>query len=501
MLIFSKSSEGKNEFKKSFNDYKKMQNPIKNHVKVQSIAMTFSRSVEDDRSLSIHGDMASHGHSVEQLKHWYDMHRELGFKCELHCLGPEAYVLVTRDVFDSESLCGELINVPWDAISKRTKMYGKWLDKIARVNTCITDGFQLPSEGVSSQVPFSSMPECQAARGFVGCLTGIEGLYAEINYYPEKNGFASGKKCGEGYIGFHGDAERLDVIGSNMGPSPRILVFRPYCNGQQNGPDTRIVLQPGDMYIMSEKATGFDWKNRKIQTYRHAAGSVKSMAKIMKDQERKAKKQAEKQAAKQAKVKAAKKEIADKHYKDILSRKREREIQNQIDAEWEAANEKPKRTKCSATFVDLDGKKALQFYSKSKFPDAKYLSNFTEYKGTSVEKQFCKAKYDFCQVECPDLTGLTGAEVKKLHGKTRLFMSEKSIASWNDESYQIMYGLICNRCANDQRFADLLTKYKYFLHQENRSSASTFWGGRVTDGILIGKNKLGLIMEEVAQNL
>jgi opacity protein-like surface antigen len=467
-------AEGNHEFKKSFNDYKKMQNPIKNHVKVQSIAMTFSRSVEDDRSLSIHGDMASHGHSVEQLKHWYDMHRELGFKCELHRLGPEAYVLVTRDVFNSESLCRELINVPWDAISKRTKMYGKWLDKIARVNTCITDGFQIPSEGVSSQVPFSSMPECQAARGFVGCLTGIEGLYAEINYYPEKNGFASGKKCGEGYIGFHGDAERLDVIGSNMGPSPRILVFRPYCNGQQNGPDTRIVLQPGDMYIMSEKATGFDWKNRKIQTYRHAAGSEKSMAKIMKDQERKAKKQAEAKAAKQA------------------SRKREREIQEEIVT--------AKRTKCSATFVDLNGKKALQFYSKSKFPDAKYLSNFTEYNGTSVEKEFCKAKYDFCQVECPDLTGLTGAEVKKLHGKKHLVMSEMSIASWNHESYQIMYGLIYNRCANDQRFADLLTKYKYFLHQENRSR-KPFWGGRVTDGILIGKNKLGLIMEEVAQNL
>ena len=161
---------------------------------------------------------------------------------------------------------------------------------------------------------------------------------------------------------------------------------------------------------------------------------------------------------------------------------------------------KPPNDKCSATFVNLDGTKALQFYSKSKFPDAKYLSNFTEYNGTSVEKEFCKAKYAFCGAHCPDLTGLTGAQVKKLHGKKHLVMTDATIASWNQESPEIMYDLICNRCADDQRFADLLTKYKYFLHQENRSR-KPFWGGRMKDGILIGENKLGFIMEEVAQIL
>ena len=161
---------------------------------------------------------------------------------------------------------------------------------------------------------------------------------------------------------------------------------------------------------------------------------------------------------------------------------------------------KPPNDKCSATFVNLNGTKALQFYSKSKFPDAKYLSNFTEYNGTSVEKEFCKAKYAFCQAQCPDLTGLTGAQVKKLHGKKHLVMTDTTIASWNHESPEIMYDLICIRCAFDKRFADLLTKYKYFLHQENRSR-KPFWGGRVKDRILIGENKLGFIMESVAQIL
>ena len=37
-----------------------------------------------------------------------------------------------------------------------------------------------------------------------------------------------------------------------------------------------ITLEHGDMYVMSEKATGFDWmSNRKGKTLRHAAGADK----------------------------------------------------------------------------------------------------------------------------------------------------------------------------------------------------------------------------------
>lgn len=38
------------------------------------------------------------------------------------------------------------------------------------------------------------------------------------------------------------------------------------------GPRMEIRLQPGDIYIMSEKAVGHDWKLRKVPTLRHAAG-------------------------------------------------------------------------------------------------------------------------------------------------------------------------------------------------------------------------------------
>jgi len=35
-----------------------------------------------------------------------------------------------------------------------------------------------------------------------------------------------------------------------------------------------INLHHGDMYVMSEKAVGTDWKQRKIATLRHAAGTA-----------------------------------------------------------------------------------------------------------------------------------------------------------------------------------------------------------------------------------
>ena len=162
---------------------------------------------------------------------------------------------------------------------------------------------------------------------------------------------------------------------------------------------------------------------------------------------------------------------------------------------------KSKKSKCSATFVVLDDNRALQFYSKSKFPDAKYLSNFTEYgteyAGTSVEKEFCKAKYEYAGASCPDLTGLTGAEVKQLHGKKHLFID---ISSWNRAAPAVMKTLIVDRCRADPKFAALLSKYKYFLHQENRAR-NPIWGGRVKDGALVGENKLGKIFSQVAHAL
>jgi len=42
-----------------------------------------------------------------------------------------------------------------------------------------------------------------------------------------------------------------------------------------NGEKISIPLKSGDIYIMSEKATGNDWKKTTIATLRHATGCKK----------------------------------------------------------------------------------------------------------------------------------------------------------------------------------------------------------------------------------
>ena len=75
---------------------------------------------------------------------------------------------------------------------------------------------------------------------------------AEANYYYDI------KKCG---IGFHGDSERKKVIGIRMGASLP-LHFQWFQKSIPTGSRLELSLNHGDIYIMSEKTTGNDWKKR-----------------------------------------------------------------------------------------------------------------------------------------------------------------------------------------------------------------------------------------------
>ena len=74
-------------------------------------------------------------------------------------------------------------------------------------------------------------------------------------------------------IGFHGDAERKIVICLSLGQKS-ILRFQWRMPGssEHNHPPTDLIVNHGDIYIMSEKATGFDWKKRSKVRVVHAAG-------------------------------------------------------------------------------------------------------------------------------------------------------------------------------------------------------------------------------------
>ena len=75
-------------------------------------------------------------------------------------------------------------------------------------------------------------------------------------------------------IGFHGDAERLKVIAVRVGESLS-LHYQWFYQNKPIGTRAIISLEHGDMYIMSQKTTGNDWKKKNSYTLRHATGCNK----------------------------------------------------------------------------------------------------------------------------------------------------------------------------------------------------------------------------------
>ena len=71
-------------------------------------------------------------------------------------------------------------------------------------------------------------------------------------------------------IGYHGDSERKIVIVIRLGNNFP-LRYQWYLDSSPIGNYIDIKPDAGDIYIMSEKAVGTDWKLRKTATLRHAA--------------------------------------------------------------------------------------------------------------------------------------------------------------------------------------------------------------------------------------
>ena len=148
-------------------------------------------------------------------------------------------------------------------------MYGRVVNKHARHNLCFSFESQEPDyENKKGRiVAFDSLPLLKKVRSFFPKILkeiGV-GLVAEGNHYYDVS------KCG---VGYHGDGERKKVIGVRLGASIP-LVYQWYHNANSIGQKMRFMLNHGDIYFMSEKASGNDWKMRSIHTLRHAAGTAK----------------------------------------------------------------------------------------------------------------------------------------------------------------------------------------------------------------------------------
>lgn len=162
----------------------------------------------------------------------------------------------------------------WDELKQLTYdkyalMYGQVRKKHARHNLCFWDVDQTPdyASGKGTIVNFQNVPGLSHVRKYLPELVGSKGtnLAAEANFYHNIN------KCG---IGYHGDAERKIVIGLRLGCNFPLCYYW-YMGKNRISQRIDFDIKNGDMYIMDEKACGFDYKKRNIPTLRHAAGCNK----------------------------------------------------------------------------------------------------------------------------------------------------------------------------------------------------------------------------------
>lgn len=239
-----------------------------NHVGMEQLGelVPEGQGYNEENLLTIYDFFASQGIAVEL----YHLHEALEEKTPL----PPAYLLVIRKATDyffqaqkaQEALFQEQASLPTD---KQAFMYGRVVNKHARWNLCFDDEGKEPdyASGRGRVVAWHDVPLLhhmvqQFPTAFGSKAIGLKG---EGNYYYDI------QKCG---IGFHGDSERRKVIALRLGAS-MTLYYQWFFQGKPVGPRLAVPLHDGDMYVMSEKAVGTDWKKKTIYTLRHATGADK----------------------------------------------------------------------------------------------------------------------------------------------------------------------------------------------------------------------------------
>jgi hypothetical protein len=240
---------------------------------MKTITLTFGEQAENHAGMQIVGNgLDERGYSFQDLMEMKSLLGERGVASELIDLSmtgtDKAYLLVARDAVQKLSgvpqaaLFDEQVALNWDT---RAYMRGRVVNKRARYNLVYGETAQEPAyESKKGRiVAYEDLPLTRQLRaGLMGILD-LSGLQCEGNYYYHNS------MCG---IGFHGDSERRKVMGVRLG-APMDLHYQWYVQSQPMGERVVVGLKGGDLYVMSEKCSGSDWKKRIVPTLRHATGA------------------------------------------------------------------------------------------------------------------------------------------------------------------------------------------------------------------------------------
>jgi len=269
----------------------------------ETITLTFGNQAENHKGMEIMGKDVKKGLSYDDLCKARKFFQSRGAKCYLVDLKDllieehldlskieDAHLLIVKDGVnyltddywdDDDSLVqthfSDRLMEEQQTLSRDTKafMYGRVVDKKARHNLCFSDYSQeadFPNKK-GTVVNFDTLPLLKSVREAIPSIIpnndSIVNLQCEGNYYYDV------KKT---YIGYHGDTERKIVIAIRLGHDFD-LSYRWYKDGSPVGYTFRETLFHGDIYIMSDKAVGHDWKSRSKYTLRHSAGDSSNVDK------------------------------------------------------------------------------------------------------------------------------------------------------------------------------------------------------------------------------
>jgi hypothetical protein len=242
----------------------------------ETITLTFGNRAENNVGMQIIGTKFKDGDGLthEDLLKYKKFFEEHGCTTELYDLKTlvninvdDAYFLVIKGgcalLTNEYKLTTELLDLEWDS---KAKMYGRVCNKKARHNLTFDFNGQEPNYEIGNGriVSYDDTPYLHVLRNNLSWIVKKE-LVVEGNLYYDTD------ICG---IGYHGDSERHITIGVRLGISIPIC-FSWFLNNKPIGEKFTLILDHTDIYFMSEKATGVDWKKRSIPTLRHSAGCSK----------------------------------------------------------------------------------------------------------------------------------------------------------------------------------------------------------------------------------
>ncbi len=265
----------------------------------ETINLTFGESAKYHERIQALGTIEESGMTPANLATAKSQYESLGFQCQIYDLtqipmladtnpiststpntpsqklDPAQLLVIKRAITNSAALYEEQLQFPRD---KKALMYGRVLNYKAHHKLCFSDFDQAPDypSGKRTVINFSKTPHLAAIRDSLPKITKLpqlEGLQCNATYYYDTSktyfpwhGISNRQR-------WYGISDRRIVVGIQLGATFP-LHFRWIQMGLPISQVLTLSLEDGDMYIMSEKATGNDWAYSSLPTLRHAAGDL-----------------------------------------------------------------------------------------------------------------------------------------------------------------------------------------------------------------------------------